>query len=177
VKVARGGYGEEAHRAAAKEAFAPTLYGVAKVDGAPPAYLMEFLSEKKGWRPFQDATLRIRTPKQWQVLEGQIDKFLKFMRKNRLVHGDLRPNNILLRAEDDSVELRILDWDWADEYGSARYPLDLSPGAELPGSAGELIDIEHDVSTIHKYFKKAKDPLFGRSVIRETSAPLGCTPN
>jgi serine/threonine protein kinase len=161
IKVVRGGYGEEAHRAAAQEGFAPKLYGVAKVDGAPPAYVMEFLSEKEGWVPFQDATFRIRTPEQWQVLKDQIDKF---MRKNRLVHGDLRPNNILLRCKEDGVEIRVLDWDWAGEYRSAQYPLDLNPGAELPGDAGELIDIEHDVAIIHKYFEKIKDPSFRYSV-------------
>jgi serine/threonine protein kinase len=168
VKVAPKRYGEAAHRAAAQEGFAPKLYGVAKVDGAPPAYVMEFLSEEKGWEPwvpYQHATLP--TPKHWEMLKVEIDNFLLFMRNNQLVHGDLRPANILLRVKNDSdgvdigVELRILDWDWAGEYGSARYPLDRNPAAELPGDAGQLMCMEHDDATFHKYFKKAKDPKYG----------------
>jgi serine/threonine protein kinase len=156
VKVAHGGYGEEAHRVAAQEGFAPKLYGVAKVDGAPPAYVMEFLSDKTGWVSISKGATT-RTPEQWDVLKGQIKQFLSFMQKNRLVHGDLRPKNIFLRDKDGGVELRILDWDWAGEYGSARYPLDRNPAAELPGNAGELIDVGHDVDTLGKYFEKAMD--------------------
>ncbi|KIM22876.1 hypothetical protein M408DRAFT_276752 [Serendipita vermifera MAFF 305830] len=159
VKVVRGRYGEHAHRAAAQQGFAPKLYGVAEVNGAPTAYVMEFFSKEEGWMPLQYTSLQ--SQEQWKLLEAQSVKFLTFMRKNRLVHGDLRPNNILLRVKDSSVELRILDWDWAGEFGSARYPLNLNQEAKLPGDAGELITEEDDCVTMTDWLKKVRDPSFG----------------
>jgi serine/threonine protein kinase len=155
------GYGEVAHRAAAQAGFAPQLYGVAKINGAPPAYVMEFLSPKKRWVPFERASLP--APGHSGMLKAEIDKFLLFMQTSGLVHGDLRPNNMLLRTNSDSVELRILDWDWAGKHGSAKYPLDRNPTAELLGDAGCLIDGKHDSVTIHKYFKAVRSPSFGSS--------------
>jgi hypothetical protein len=154
VKVVRGRYGEDAHYAAAEEGFAPKLYGVAKVDGAPPAYVMELLSEKH-WVPLQRAYSEDIT--KWNKIEVGIKKFLDFLRTKNLVHGDLRGNNVLCRMDTDNVEIRVLDWDWAGTYGTATYPLNLNPEAHLPGSPGDFIDFGHDSDVLMKYFMQRKD--------------------
>jgi hypothetical protein len=157
VKVVKRAYGVQAHRLAAENGFAPKLYGVAEVDGAPPAYVMEFLSEQKGWVPPRNRYFK--SPQQWDKLEAEINKFLAFLRKNNLVHGDLRRNNMLVHVQNDDVKLRVLDWDWAGAFGTARYPLNRNPQTNLPGKPGGLIDFDHDRSTLTETFQKAKASL------------------
>ena len=154
VKVVKRAYGEQAHRLAAENGFAPKLYGVAQVDGAPPAYVMEFLSEAKGWVPPRGRSFK--SPQQWDKFEAEIKKFLEFLQKYDLVHGDLRRDNMLVQVQDDDVKLRVIDWDWAGEFGTARYPLNRNPEANLPGNAGGLIDVDHDRSTLLEHFQKVK---------------------
>ncbi|KAG8838006.1 hypothetical protein FRC18_006839 [Serendipita sp. 400] len=154
AKVVRGAYGKEAHCLAAKNGFAPELYGVATADGAPSAYIMEFLSENQGWVPLQ--RVFFKSSLQWDKLEAGINKFLTFLQKHGLVHGDLRPNNILVQLQSEEVRFCVLDWDWAGTYTSARYPLDRNPEANLPGRPGDLIRFDDDIATITDCFKKAK---------------------
>ncbi|KAG9046088.1 hypothetical protein FS842_001002 [Serendipita sp. 407] len=161
VKVVRGGYGEEAHRIIAENGFAPKLYGVARVDGAPPAYAMELLSERQLWMPLQRAWFKDLVI--WDRLEAKITDFLHLLRKHRLVHGDLRPNNVLCRMhmETGDVQLGVLDWDWAGSHGIARYPLDRNPDANLPGDPGGLIDFDHDSTTLMRHFQQRKSSVIG----------------
>ncbi|CAG8624300.1 14611_t:CDS:2 [Acaulospora colombiana] len=139
VKVVPGPYGERAHRIAAEQGLAPQLYGVAKLGGAPPAFVMEFLSEKEGWVAFQEAKLYLKNEQQWVALHAEAERFLQCMRDNQL-----------------GVELRVLDWDWSGRYSDARYPLDINPQAGLPGEAGELILPQHDSSNFSQCLETAK---------------------
>ena len=154
VKVVREGYGKDAHYVAAESGFAPKLYGVAKVDGAPPAYVMELLSEEQGWVSLQRAYSKVKA--KWEKLEGELDKFLDFLRANDLVHGDLRGNNVLCHMRTDDVKIRAIDWDWAGKSGIARYPLTRNPAANLPANPGDLISFAHDSSVLKKYFNEGK---------------------
>jgi Phosphotransferase enzyme family len=154
VKVVGEGYGEDAHDLAAESGFAPKLYGVAKVDGAPPAYVMELLSEEQGWVPLQRAYSNVKA--KWEKLEGELDKFLEFLRANNLVHGDLRGNNVLCHMDTDDVKIGVIDWDWAGRSGTARYPLTLNPAANLPANPGDLITSSHDSFVLKKYFNERK---------------------
>lgn len=156
VKIVEGDYGYEAHRIAAESGFAPKLYGVAKLDGAPSAYIMEFLSEKSGWEPLRYLFSRLSTPSHFEKLGVEIDKFRSLLEKHNLVHGDLRANNTLVRVQGESVELRVLDWNWAGAQGIVRYPLDLNPAAGLPGQPGDLIWSAHDHSSLIKLFNQVK---------------------
>ncbi|PVG02992.1 hypothetical protein CPB86DRAFT_696255 [Serendipita vermifera] len=157
VKVVRGPYGVEAHRFAAEGGFAPRLYGVAKVDGAPPAYIMEFLSEDQGWLPLRQAFFHIKREEQWKKLTNKAKQFLLHMENKQLVHGDLRANNMLFRlCDDDDVELRILDWDWSGPTATVRYPIDRNPEAGLLGIPGGFIHSDHDSLALSQQLEKVK---------------------
>ncbi|PVF95128.1 hypothetical protein CPB86DRAFT_788311 [Serendipita vermifera] len=156
VKVVPGSYGVAAHQIMGEQGFAPKLYGVAELEGAPPAYVMEFLSEHQGWVNFQEAKLHLKNEQQWAMLRTKTEEFLLCMKNNQLVHGDLRPNNMLIRVHDEGVDLRVLDWDWAGKHFEVRYPLDMNPAAGLPGDPGEWIQPQHDSSNLAKYLKSAK---------------------
>lgn len=68
-----------------------------------------------------------------------------------MVHGDLRDVNILLKNGDPS-QLRLVDFDWADKIGEARYPKFLSTDVDLgrPNDveAFEFIKPEYDLHMI-----------------------------
>lgn len=68
-----------------------------------------------------------------------------------MVHGDLRNVNILLKNGDPS-QLRLVDFDWADKIGEARYPKFLNTDVDLgrPNDveAFEFIKPEHDLHMI-----------------------------
>ena len=50
-------------------------------------------------------------------------KAVGVMHEEKYVHGDLRPQNILV-VKDNTV--RIVDFDWADKEHMARYPAELN---------------------------------------------------
>lgn len=155
IKLVQGNYGKDAHQIAAQHGFAPQLHGTARLDGAPNGHIMECL-DKRSWHHPRGDMFSLPTNDHYDKLEAEINRFLKFLTEKRLVHGDLRANNMYIRVQDDKVELRILDWDWAGKAGVARYPINLNPAANLPGGAGELIYPEHDRTTIMKHFNQFK---------------------
>lgn len=156
IKLVQGNYGKDAHRIAAQHGFAPQLHGTARLDGAPNAYIMEYL-DKRSWHHPRGDMFSLPTSDHYDKLEAEINRFLEFLAEKRLVHGDLRANNMYIRVQDDNVELRVLDWDWAGEAGVARYPINLNPTANLPGGAGELIYPEHDRTTMMRHFNQFKE--------------------
>lgn len=48
VKLVNGRYGEEVHKLLADHDLAPVLYGVSDLEGAPKAYVMEYLDPRLG---------------------------------------------------------------------------------------------------------------------------------
>lgn len=156
VKLVQGNYGKDAHRVAAESGLAPKLYGVASLDGAPSAYIMEHLSGRAGWRHPEANSIYLPTREHFKKLQAEIRRLLVCLQDHQLVHGDLRPNNMFIRVQDDNVELRVVDWDWAGPQGTARYPIDLNPNADLPGVPNGKIHTDHDQSTIYKYFNQLK---------------------
>jgi hypothetical protein len=131
------------------------LYGVAKVEGAPSIYVMEYLSESQGWLPLRYAAF-LNNEKKSEKLATRGNNFLRFMQTNSLVHGDLRANNMLFREHNDDIELQVLDWDWAGRASEVRYPLDRNPKAKLPGSSGGFIHTDHDSITLMEHLEIVK---------------------
>ncbi|CAG8707682.1 362_t:CDS:2, partial [Acaulospora colombiana] len=158
VKIVRGPYGVDAHRFAAENGFAPRLYGVANVDGAPPAYIMEFLSEDQGWLPLQKAFFHIKREEDWGELASKAREFLFCMKNQQLVHGDLRANNTLFRLGDNGIDLRVLDWDWSGTAATVRYPMDRNPQAGLLGTPGGFIHSNHDAEALSEQLKQVAQP-------------------
>ena len=73
---------------------------------------------------------------------------VEVMQLKNFVHGDLRPQNILVVGN----KVRLLDFDWAGNEGTARYPkaLNLRTGPwHSDVSPGGIITKEHDLLQIH----------------------------
>lgn len=81
-------------------------------------------------------------------VKEQLLRALQVLKRGNFVHGDLRPNNLLLSS---TYDVRIIDFDWAGEEGIASYPLSLNvattawpPGVEPGGK----IKAAHDEALI-----------------------------
>lgn len=152
VKVPVGDtYGRESHALAGSARFAPRLLGTAGVSGAPTIYVMELLSKSEGWfhlvKPERPEQI---TQQQEKQLRDRGNALISFLSTNKRVHGDLRGCNIMCRLDGNDVDLRVLDWDWAGELGTARYPAALNTEAGYQGSSGGLIDASHDKNMLKK---------------------------
>ena len=71
-----------------------------------------------------------------------LEDVLCIMHGKGFVHGDLRPQNILVVND----TIRILDFDWAGREGVVRYPneLNISCNWHADVECGGLIAKEHD---------------------------------
>ena len=72
-------------------------------------------------------------------------ELLQTMKTEGVVHGDLRPNNIMCREvsgrgkERGELEIKVIDLDWAGKLGVARYPTGRNPEIPWPGNQRDLI--------------------------------------
>ena len=142
---------EAVHRMLAEGGLSPLLLGTAHVAGAPSAIVMEYLDETSGWttlhdyvKNHQDIPINTRHPR--------LAKLLETMKSKGVVHGDLRPNNIMCRVQpgvgkEGELEIRVIDFDWAGKVGVARYPSVMNPHIPWPGKPRELIG-ENDDETL-----------------------------
>jgi serine/threonine protein kinase len=152
VKLVAGDhYGIDAHRKLAEVGCAPVLFGVARFKGERSAYVMEHLSPAEGWvtlheylKDNKDAVSHIYT---------SVEQLLDVMRENDVAHGDLRPNNIMIRDIKDigKVELKVIDFDWAGESGKVRYPMRRNESIRWSAGPGEPILTEHDRTLLMSY--------------------------
>jgi len=133
---------------------APKLYGYAEAKGAPTAYVMEYF-DPCAWETLHqflkyDAAAVDRTQLQ-EALDGIIEK----LESKKYVRGDLRNNNIMIRTDvmDKSVELKVIDFDWAGEAGQVCYPAERNREIQWPGKAGGPIEQDHDLKMVDSWMK------------------------
>lgn len=64
-------------------------------------------------------------------------------RKGKIVHGDFRPANIMVRntGEKDNLEVKVFDFDWAGPCGRAEYPITLNLEIDWLGRSGGFIGV------------------------------------
>jgi serine/threonine protein kinase len=132
-------YGIDAHTTLAKAGFAPTLHGMATVEGAPTLH--------EHAKQHRDVKSHILAP---------LGDLFAEMKKHNIVHGDFRPNNIMIRrkeAEDD-YELKVIDFDWAGESGKVNYPWCLNEDIPWPGQPYDPIVISHDETLLDTYLDR-----------------------
>jgi len=57
-------------------------------------------------------------------LQEALDSIIGKLELKNYVHSDLRSNNIMIRTnvKEKSVDLRVIDFDWAGEAGQVCYP-------------------------------------------------------
>ena len=154
VKLVSRSYSQDVHKHMADIGLAPKLYGYAEVEGAPTAYVMEYLDpctwETLHQFPKSDAAAMDRTQLQ-EALDGIIGK----LESKNYVHSDLRSNNIMIRTnvKEKSVDLRVIDFDWAGEVGQVCYPAERNREIQWPGEAGGPIEQDHDSKMVDSWMK------------------------
>ena len=110
VKFARHHYGINAHQLLASLDYAPKLISVEQLPGGWCAVVME---KKIGKQLSHQSSEEVKFS-----LKTAVER----MHGSNYVHGDLRPQNILVVGE----KVCILDFDWANDESRARYPPELT---------------------------------------------------
>ena len=132
------------------------LYGYPEVKGAPTAYVMEYL-DPSVWQTLYQLSKSKNKPRKPTVsqLRGALQEIITALDEKSYVHGDLRSNNIMIRTDvmDKSVDLRVIDFDWAGEAGQVRYPAEWNREIWWPGEAGGPIDQDHDSKMVDFWLK------------------------
>jgi len=141
----------------AAKGLAPKLYGYAKVDGAPTAYVMEYLdrSEWETLHRFMNASSIVLSRAE---LRKALEDIVSALKSKNYVHGDLRPNNIMIRKDlsKQPLGLMVVDFDWAGEASKVYYPPGRNPeikGIKWPGKAGGKIEDGHDWELITSWLR------------------------
>ena len=155
VKLVSRSYSQQVHEHLAAKGLAPKLYGYAKVDGAPTAYVMEYLdpSEWETLHRFMNASSTVLSRTE---LRKALEDIVRALKSKNYVHGDLRPNNIMI-CKDMSKQplgLMVVDYDWAGEASKVYYPAERNPeiaGIKWPGEAGGKIENGHDWKLISSW--------------------------
>ena len=130
VKFVRFQYGRDPHECLAGKQLAPKLYSCDALDGGWYAVVMEKVVGRM-----------IKAPVNQEV-KSRLMEAMEALHSNRFVHGDLRPQNVLVVGN----SVRIVDFDWAGLEGTARYPKELNMENKWHDQVecGGLIAKEHD---------------------------------
>ena len=119
--------------------------------GAPSAIVMEYLDASSGWTTLH-SYLGEHQDVKVDTTHPQLAKLLKMMKEKKIVHGDLRPNNIMCRVRQE-LEIKVIDFDWSGDLGVAKYPEVMRPNIPWPGRSRELIGESHDEALLTAILK------------------------
>ena len=162
VKLISGPYSQTVQEHLAAHGLAPKLYSTVEVDGAPTAYIMEYL-DPSAWQTLHQFLMSNAAALGHGPLEKALRNIVDRLKDKKYVHGDLRTNNIMIRKDSprESPDLRVVDFDWAGERNQVRYPADRNTNIKWPGKAGGLIEDGHDWELVSSWLfakgsKKAK---------------------
>ena len=132
VKFVRDHYGAEVHTSLADKNLAPKLHLCERLVGGWYVVIME----KVAGRLLNACVCNA-------YIKESLNSAVQEMHKNGMVHGDLRPQNILIRDKAPPV---ILAFDWAGLEGTATYPAELNQTIDWHKDvkAGSKIEKKHD---------------------------------
>lgn len=139
VKFVPRQYGEKVHQLLADHDLAPKLLKTDKLPGGWIAIIMENIVNGR----------MLQKPVSQQVKQSLM-QVLELMETNSYVHGDLRPQNIIVREN----KVYVIDFDWAGNEGEATYPptLNVSENDWAQGVMPEgQIKKEHDQYQIRQF--------------------------
>lgn len=147
---------------------APRLLGTAELDSPEFAVVMEYLAPEDGWMTLH-AYLKVHPKLNIGVNHPELQKALQVMKEGKVVHGDFRPYNIMVRPKNtederndtedvemavggqaEALEIRVIDFDSAGELGKAKYPWRLNERIPWPGKPGALIGDYDDVALLYR---------------------------
>jgi len=178
-------YGKEVHKYLESTDMAPKYFFSFNVHSASlplepvieEHHLMEYLpppsDHSQGWISLRD--LEGRFPKvasdSKASIEAALCNIIDVLGEKNYVHGDMRPNNLLILVEvtpdgksciiqsrPDSNPphpyLKVIDFDWAGIAGAVEYPPHRNPDVEWPGEPGMPIFETHDREMIDMWMSK-----------------------
>ena len=158
AKLAFRHYGLNVHHALAPD-FAPRLLGVSsKPEIGASLYLMDYLAppayNMEGWVTLSSLTAPWIGNKLEQICSA-LDTFTKHLQSLKLVHGDLRANNIMIKVQAGfeiavPVVIKVIDFEWADVVDEGHYPLHRNAQLDYPGTPGGLIETSHDAEMVRR---------------------------
>jgi len=84
-----------------------------------------------------------------------LDTLTKYLQSLNLIHGDLRPNNIMIKVQAGfeiavPVVIKVVDFEWADVAHKGRYPLHWNAEVDYPGTPGGPIETSHDAEMVRR---------------------------
>ncbi|KDR74986.1 hypothetical protein GALMADRAFT_140548 [Galerina marginata CBS 339.88] len=146
-------YGKDVHQHLDDKGFAPRLLRWHKrVHDVLAMVFMEYLAPPKegqaGWLTLHD--FGICHPEQAQAEKGTIQtrlyEILEALKEKNFVHGDLRPNNVMIKINEDGslvkhdgdfgeVILKLIDFDWSGVAGQVYYPFNRNTSIPWPGKS------------------------------------------
>ena len=135
-------YSPAAHLDCARRGCAPQLYGFEEAPGGWYMVVMEYLSPEL-YGPFTLSSNK-------GLIRDATMQHITTLHEHGYVHGDVRRPNILIGANNF---IKLVDLDWADKIGEARYPTLVNPsldGFNRPDGAEDkrLITVEHDLEMV-----------------------------
>ena len=140
-------YCKEAHEIMARSQHAPKLLCFKKVNALFYMVVMEYIRDAI---PLYEYVTTHGKSKE-QVLDLCMTA-LDNLHKEGYCHGDFRPNNILVTGSEQSLQVKVVDFDWAGKIGEVKYPTYMSEAIIWPDGAsdGSLITKDHDLHWIRK---------------------------
>ncbi|KZT01360.1 uncharacterized protein LAESUDRAFT_798037 [Laetiporus sulphureus 93-53] len=165
VKLVNEPYGEDVHRLLARHHFAPSLYGYARYEGAPCAYIMEYL-QSLTWTTLYNFSRGNASNKDKRAIRRSLQHLVGILEDNQVVHGDLRPVNIMLQVDDErklvrskgrksTAKIRVVDFDWAGKAGEVLYPVLRNQDIDWPGNSDGPIEGGHNRQLVKSWFYEA----------------------
>jgi len=88
-------------------------------------------------------------------LKDALEKIIAALDEKKYVRGDLRSNNIMIRTDvmDKSVDLKVVNFDWAGEEGQVHYSAEQNRAIWWPGEAGGPTEQIHDSKMVDSWMK------------------------
>ncbi|KAG8881497.1 hypothetical protein FRB99_004723 [Tulasnella sp. 403] len=142
-------YSKEVHLECAALGCAPKLYGFDAVACGWSIVVMELLDPDDNWFlgvAFEGDEVR--------PIYEEVKKHVSALHARGYVHGDIRRSNVLVKSsKEQSVSVRLIDFDWAGKVGEAKYPLLVNPdlgGIRRPAGVegGGYVTMEHDLAMV-----------------------------
>ena len=120
VKFVEEKYGDNVHIYLFRKGLAPELYDIVSVRGSWKAIIMEHLPGTS-LHSLHDTDMD--NEKIMKVI-CCLENIKKTLQGSPYVHGDLRPNNLIVTSDFNVV--KVVDFDWAGEESMVSYPLNLN---------------------------------------------------
>ena len=79
------------------------------------------------------------------------------LKEHNIVHGDLLPHDFMITTDDkDDYCVRVVDFDWAGDKGSVKYPVNMELQWPTGVGAGCEITHQHDEHLLDTLIKSLK---------------------